>query len=259
MRDYKDYRSRKSVTKRSSGKRLSPRLFKTAAVLIFIAVLAVAVRYSYRWFLTTSYFSLREIVVTGEKRAKREEIINLSGARTGGNILAMDLKRVAERIESQPWIESASVRRVLPGGLSIEVKEREPFAILKAGRVFYLDRGGKPFKELDSADDAGYPVITGFSKEEIESDEMARDAVMNCFEFIETEAGSWPKELVISEIVVNRGQGITVLSDNAEIKIGFGEYKIKVGRLKRVLDDLKAKDRTARYIDLTYTGQVVIR
>ena len=125
--------------------------------------------------------------------------------------------------------------------------------------AFYLDRGGKPFKELDNGDDAGYPVITGFSKEEIESDEMAREAVMKSFEFIEAEAGSWPQELAISEIVVNRSQGITVLSGDVEIKMGFGEYKIKVGRLKRVLDDLKVKERTARYVDLTYTGQAVVR
>ena len=75
-------------------------------------------------------------MVTGEKRVKREEIISLSGVGPGGNILTMDLRRLAERIESQPWIETANVRRVLPRGLSIEVKEREPFAILKTDTLF---------------------------------------------------------------------------------------------------------------------------
>lgn len=259
MRDYKDYRPGRNAAKKPSGKRLVPRVFKAVLILLTIAALVVAVRYSYEWFLTTSYFTLKEIVITGEKRAKREEIINLSGAAIGGNIFAMDLKRMVERIESQPWIETASIRRVLPGGLSIEIKEREPFAILKTGRLFYLDRGGKPFKALDEGDAAGYPVITGLSKEEIERDEPARDALMKCFEFIETEAGGWPKELAISEIMLSSSHGITVLSDNVAVKIGFGEYKVKTERLKRVLDDLTAKGKTAEYIDLTYTGQVVVR
>lgn len=259
MRDYKEYKPRRKVTKKYSGKRLLPRLFKVAAALIVVAALLLAVRYSYGWFLTTSYFTLKEIVITGEKRAMREEIISLSRAAIGGNILAMDLKRMAEKIESQPWIESANIRRVLPRGLSIEVKEREPFAILKTDRLFYIDRGGKPFKALDEGDDAGYPLITGFSKEEIERDELARDALMKTFEFIETEAGRWPKELAISEIMASSSQGITVLSDNVAVKIGFGEYKVKTERLKRVLDDLAAKGKTAEYIDLTYTGQVVVR
>lgn len=259
MRDYKDYKPRRKVTKKSSGKRLAPRVFKAIVILLAILALAVAARYSYRVFLTTSYFNLKEIVVTGEKRVKREEIINLSGARIGANILAMDLKRLAERVESQPWIEMANVRRVLPRGLSIEVKEREPFAILKTDTLFYMDRGGKPFKELDNDDVAGYPLITGLSKIEIERDELARDAVMKTFEFIETEAGGWPRDLAISEIVVSRSQGITVLSDNVAVKIGFGEYKVKIERLKRVLADLTAKGKTVEYVDLTYTGQVVVR
>lgn len=259
MRDYKDYKPRRNVTKKSTRKRLAPRVLKAVVILLTILALAVAARYSYRVLQTTSYFNLKEIVVTGEKRVKREEIINLSGIRSGGNILVMDLKRLAERIESQPWIEMANVRRVLPRGLSIEVKEREPFAILKTDTLFYMDRGGKPFKELDKDDTAGYPLITGLSKVEIERDELARDAVMKTFEFIETEAGYWPQDLAISEIIVSRSQGITVLSDNVAVKIGFGDYKVKIERLKRVLDDLTAKGKTAEYIDLTYTGQVVVR
>ena len=82
---------------------------------------------------------------------------------------------------------------------------------------------------------------------------------MKTFEFIETEAGGWPRDLAISEIIVSRNQGITVLSDNLAVKIGFGEYKVKTDRLKRVLDDLTAKGKTAEYIDLTYTGQAVVR
>lgn len=259
MRDYKEFRPRRKASKKSSGKRFAPRLFKAALVLIGILALAFAVRYSYRRLLTTSYFTLKEIVITGEKRVKREEIISLSGARIDGNVLAMDLKGMAEKIESQPWIEKATVRRVLPRGFSIEVREREPFAILKTGKLFYLDRGGRPFKELDAGDSANYPVVTGLSKEEVESTDLARDAVMKSFEFIETEAGDWPVELPISEINLSVSQGITAISDNIEVKIGFGEYKAKVGRLKRVLSDLKAKGRTVRYIDLTYTGQVVVR
>jgi len=253
MRDYKDHKPGRRVHKKHSGKRLIPRLIKAAAVLAAMAAILIFLRYSYRELLKTDYFGLKEIVVAGEKRVRKEEIVGLAGLRMGENILAMDLKRITERIEGQPWIERATVRRVLPGGVSIEVKEREPFAILKT------DRGGTPFKELDKRDATNYPVITGFGKEEVENDELARDALMKTFDFIETEAREWPEELAISEINVNKNQGITIFSDSIKVKVGFGEYKIKIGRLKRVLDDLKAKGKTAGDIDLTYTGQVVVK
>ncbi len=259
MRDYKDYRPRGKTSKKPSGKKLAPRLFKAGLVLTLILALGIAAGYSYKRILTAKYFALKEIVVTGEKRVKREEIITLSGARVGENILAMGLNEMALGIESQPWVERATVRRVLPRGLSIAVNEREPFAILKTDTLFYLDRGGMPFKELDSSDDPRYPLLTGMSKEDVENDELARDAVMNTLDFIETEVSGWPDELPISEIKVNRNQGMSILSNNLEVKIGFGEYKVKIERLRRVLEDLKGKGKKAGYIDLTYTGQVVVR
>lgn len=259
MRDYKDYKPAKATRKKTSGKKLATRLFKAGLILTIVLSMAIAGRYSYKSLLTASYFDLKEIVVTGEKRVKREEIITLSGARAGENILAMDLNKMARGIESQPWVERATVRRVLPRGLSIGINEREPFAILKTDTLFYLDRGGTPFKELDSSDDAGYPLLTGMSKEDVENDELARDAVMKTLEFIETEMSGWPDELPISEIKVNRNQVMSIFSNDVEVKIGFGEYKVKIERLRRVLEDLNGKGKKARYIDLTYTGQVVVR
>lgn len=259
MRDYKDYKPKGRTSKKPSGKKLTSMLLKAGLALTIILALAIAAGYSYKRLLTASYFALKEIVVTGEKRVKREEIITLSGARIGENILAMKLNKMAREIESQPWVERATVRRVLPRGLSIAINEREPFAILKTDILFYLDRGGTPFKELDSSDDTGYPLLTGMSKEEVESDELARDSLMKTLDFIETEVSGWPAELSVSEIRVNRNQGMSIFSNDVEVKIGFGEYKNKIERLRRVLEDLKGKGKKAGYIDLTYTGQVVVR
>lgn len=259
MRDYKDYKPQKKTSRKSSGKRLGPRVFKAILILIVALAVALGARYSYRWLLTADYFNLQEVMVTGEKRVEKEAIKKLSGVRIGQNILSIDLKKMAEMIESQPWVLRANIRRVLPRGLSIEVKEREPVAILKTDKLYYLDRGGKPITELDNGDISAYPVITGFSKAEMEGDELARDAVIKAFEFIEADGDNLSSILPISELIVHRSHGITVLSGNVAVKIGFGEYKVKTERLKRVLDDLAAKEKTAEYIDLTYTGQVVVR
>lgn len=259
MKDFKEFKPRGKAAKGKRLKKALPRLAKIAAVLTGVVAIVLLLRFSHRAILTSTYFGLKEIAVTGEKRVKKDEITALSGVRIGENILAMDLKRISKRIEGQPWIDRASVRRVLPRGLSIDIKEREPFAILKEDTLYYVDRGGTPFKELDEGDERSYPLLSGLKKEEIESEEPARDALMKTLDFIETEAGEWPADMPISEFNVSRNHGITVFSDSTEIRIGFGEYRVKIKRLKRVMDDLKAKGKTAGYIDLTYTGQVVVR
>lgn len=265
MKDYKDSRPRGTVVKKSTLKRNSnlrkalPRVAKIAAVIAGVVAIVLLFRFSHRAILTSTYFGLKEIVVTGEKRVKKDEIKALSGVRIGENILAMDLKGISKRIEGQPWIERANVRRILPTGLSLDVKEREPFAILKADTFYYVDRGGTPFKELDEGDERSFPLITGLKKEDIEGDESVRDLLMKTLDFIETESGEWPADISVSEFNVNRSHGITVFSEGTEIRIGFGEYKVKLKRLKRAMEDLKARGKTAVYIDLTYTGQVVVR
>lgn len=259
MRDYKSSRPRGRAVKKDSFKKALPGLVKAAIFLAAIVMAVLAGRYTHRAILASSYFGLKEIVVAGEKRVKRDEIIALSGVRAGDNILALELKRIVDRIEGQPWIEKASVRRILPRGISIEVKEREPVAILKADRLFYLDRGGTPFKELDDKDERNYPLITGLKREELDSMEPVRDALMKTLEFIETEAGDWPADMPVSEFNTSPNHGITVFTGGIEIRVGFGDYKTKLEKMKRVMKDLKAKGSTAGYIDLTYTGQAVVR
>lgn len=260
MRDYKDYKVRKRGGKKDTAKRLIPKFLKIGAFLVGIAAIVFSLKYSYGELLRSSYFGLKDIVVTGEKRAKKDEIITLSGVRAGVNILALDLKEIGQKIESHPWVGKATVRRVLPRGLVIDVKEREPFAMLSVEKeLFYLDRNGNPFKRLEEADEANYTVITGFRKDEVESDELVKDALMKTFDFMDTELSGWPKDLPVTMININKNQGITVLSGGIEVKVGFGDYKVKIGRLRRVLEDLRGKGKAGGYIDLTYTGQVVVR
>ena len=46
-----------------------------------------------------------------------------------GNFFTADLKRVKEAVETLPWVASATVRRVFPDRLIVEVERRKALAL----------------------------------------------------------------------------------------------------------------------------------
>lgn len=74
-------------------------------------------------------FRIREVTVSGRSRTSFEEIAAALASGHGAPILAVDLERVKDRLESLPSVRVAAVERRLPGTLHLAIVEREPVAI----------------------------------------------------------------------------------------------------------------------------------
>ncbi|HJM43999.1 MAG TPA: FtsQ-type POTRA domain-containing protein, partial [Nitrospinota bacterium] len=84
----------------------------------------------YRWSLASPYFQMREVKVSGTAHLSQSVVRARLGLRRTDNFLAADLEILRRRIESHPWVRSASLSRDLPGTLRVEVVERKPWAVL---------------------------------------------------------------------------------------------------------------------------------
>ena len=73
-------------------------------------------------------FGLREIAVTGNRRASAEAIARAADLRYGTSLLAIRRGSVSSNVASLPWIRDVTVRRDLPHRLTIQVREREAVA-----------------------------------------------------------------------------------------------------------------------------------
>ncbi|MEC8322934.1 MAG: FtsQ-type POTRA domain-containing protein, partial [Pseudomonadota bacterium] len=79
--------------------------------------------------LEKSGFGLRDVTVEGRYNTKRAELRRVIQARIGESILKIDLDATRVRIENLPWVKSATVTRVLPDLLHIQIEERKAFAL----------------------------------------------------------------------------------------------------------------------------------
>ncbi len=90
------------------------------AAVVFLAALLLA------WFLLI----VDEIGVAGCERFTPEQIVESSGLKTGRHIWLVNLAEAEERVEANPYIENADIKRIYPDKLLISVGERVEAAVI---------------------------------------------------------------------------------------------------------------------------------
>ncbi len=231
------------------------------AVVATAAFLCFSMIYGYSFALCSDYFKLEETIVKGASRLTEEEVKQLAGVDRDTNILAADLDSIVAGIKKNPWVREVGLRRVLPDRLIIEIVEREPLALIRHDRSFYLlDQDGTIFKNLEWDDPVDLPVMTGFSDGESLDEDLMRGA-MELIENLELRK-SYPEMRNISEIRGDHLRGYSLCTiDHRLYILGFGDYERKFGRLRSILFDLTMKNahQSPLVVDLADPDGVVVR
>ena len=89
-------------------------------------------------FSNTLGFHLDDIIIRGRHHTSKSDIINVLNLNRENNILQLDLSELKEKIETLPWISSASLRRnYFPNVLQIDVQEKTVKSIWQFENNFY--------------------------------------------------------------------------------------------------------------------------
>ncbi len=106
--------------------------------------------------------AVAEVYIEGRRRAPLEELRAVLSVARGDPMLAIDLAEAKARLESNPWIASASVERRFPDALYIRVVERRPMALWQhRGEVGVVDSEGRVLTRRGPGDFAALPLIVG--------------------------------------------------------------------------------------------------
>jgi cell division protein FtsQ len=92
----------------------------------------------------TAGLGLQQVAVSGHRFTPDSDIFDALGLDAARTLLSFDSRAAKERIERLPWVERASIERIIPDRLEVQVVERAPFAVWQAeGRTFLIDRSGR--------------------------------------------------------------------------------------------------------------------
>ena len=228
-----------------------------------VAIVCLIIFAIYRALDSATFFRLKTIEVSSSKRLSREDILAISGVEPGRDLARLNLKRMGEQLAQNPWVETVHIRRYFPDGLSIAITEREPVAVVNMGFIYYLDNKGNVFKVLNQGDRLDYPVITGFSEEELNKDPVAtKDALKATCELLAILREKGALILAdVSEIHYDKGYGFTMFTASGAlpVNIGPGDFVAKVERFARIYHELMAQRPTLQYIDLDYIDKIIVK
>ena len=207
------------------------------------------------------YFGVSEIVVTPTRHVRAGSLLESVDLRPGVSLWRIDPERLAARLEEQPWIRRAAVRREFPRRLIVDLVERRPAAILYLDQLYYVDSTGLAFVRVGERDPIDLPFVTGVEAA-IVADErpFARHAIRQALRLLQLmQAAGLPFR--VSEVHIEREQGITVfpIEPRAALTFGWSGFGTKLTRLTRVLRDFRGRESQIREIDLTMGAAAVVR
>lgn len=204
------------------------------------------------------------LVVRGQVRLSTGEVLALVEGLRGQNILAVDLEAWQEKLLSSPWVESATIRRVLPSTVEIVVYERRPMGIGRLGTAMYLiDSKGVIIDEYGPAyADIDLPVIDGIGAPPHDGGSMV-DVARAEFATRVIDALSTRPELArrVSQIDVSDLHDAVLILDGdpALLRLGDSEF---VARLQQYIDLAPALHERLEgidYVDLRFDERLYVR
>ncbi|MBZ0220778.1 MAG: FtsQ-type POTRA domain-containing protein [Candidatus Methylomirabilis sp.] len=237
---------------------------KTLRVLAFalpLPLLAFGSWWAHGKLMTSGYFSISGISVTGAERVTEEEVIGLSGLKEGQNLFSFSKDQVISSLKANAWIESASIDRKLPDKVVIEITERRPAVFVKTDGLYLMDARGIIFKRY-SAEDEGLdlPVVTGFLPERLgEKEDEIEGSLLELISLLNNRSGF--NITGVSEISVDPAHGLSIftLDEGVRLDVGLDGFEEKLLSFERILGTRDGVLRGIEAFDLNNHREVVVR
>jgi len=107
-------------------------------------------------------FRIEQASVAGGHQFSHDEVLALAGVTKNTSLLFLDVDAARARLKASPWIAEATVRKLYPGRLIIDIEERAPYALWqKDGRLSLIAADGTVLGPLDDKRFATLPLVVG--------------------------------------------------------------------------------------------------
>jgi cell division protein FtsQ len=207
-----------------------------------------------------------QIEVTGNHIVAREEILKLFIQDRNRSVLRVPLDARRAEIQQLPWVEEASVQRILPNRLRVFITERTPVAFFRNGSELTLIDGQGVLLDRPAGEDFHFPIITGLSeavpREEREKRVATYLEFMKDVDLVRPGSSERVSELDLGNprnlLAVLTGLGSGDEAHAVVVHFGQSDFTGKYRMLVENFAQWQASVGQVRSIDLQYSRQVVV-
>ncbi len=213
--------------------------------------------------------SSRNVEIAGNNHLSRAQLLSVFGGDVDRNILTVPLDQRRAQLESLPWVEHATVMRLLPNHIRVAITERTPVAFVRQNsEIGLVDANGVLLDlspDVPSDKSYSFPVVTGISS----TDPMdTRAARMRLFQRFTAELDANAKSPAdkisnkLSEVDLTDPEDVKALipDNGTDILVHFGDedFLKRYQRYLQNLPDWKTRFPKLASVDMRYDREVVL-
>jgi len=256
---------RRAGLPKKAARQLRMALMIGAACSVFAGAAVAAYGYgihSWRFRIESS----DNVELSGVHNASRAHVMQLAGADIGRNVFFVPLAERKRQLEQIPWVESATVMRLLPNRLAVDIHERTPVAFVQIGsKISLIDANGVVMGlPANRQTKYSFPVIHGIAETEPLS---SRAAAMKIYNRMASELDSGGDDgprytRQLSEVDLSDPEDVKVMANEGGgtllIHLGAQDflerYKLYLGHI----GEWRQQFPNLQSVDLRYEGQIIV-
>lgn len=205
------------------------------------------------------------IQAAGLTEVTRADVLPVFGEDIGRNIFFVPLSQRRKQLEKIPWVETATVMRLLPDRIRISVVERTPVAFVRHGQQIGLVDSNGVLLSMSAGSMTkhhySFPVVTGIDGGDPLPSRKARMAVYGRL-VADLDSNGQRLSEQISEIDLTDPEDARVLMPEAgaDILVHFGDdqFLARYQRYKAHIAEWRQQYPKLASVDLRYEQQVVL-
>jgi cell division protein FtsQ len=267
---------RRVPVRRSSIPKKAASQLKIAGVIAAVVVACGALSaWAYSYGIHSWRFRIDSsdaVEIAGVRNASRAHVMEVAGADIGRNIFFVPLDERKKQLEQIPWVEEATVMRLLPNRESVTIRERTPVAFAQIGsRISLIDANGVVMgMPADRKIKYSFPVIRGIADTEPLSSRAAAMKIYNRLvgelsatdtdENAATSSPNYVKQL--SEIDLSDPENVKVTANDPGgtmvVHLGAQDFLPRYKLYVTHIAEWRQQFQNVQSVDLRYEGQVIV-
>ncbi len=194
-------------------------------------------------------FKIRAVTIAGQSELTEPEILAVAGVGPRNSLPFLDVGKVRERLKKLPLVKEASVTKLYPNRLLIEIEERQAAALWqKDGVVNIVAADGMPIDPVRDQRFVDLPLVVG------------DDANARLGEYLALlQAASDLRERIHAGVFVSGRRWNLKTTDGVDILLPEIDPAAAVLRLVRLQRESRILDKAVLSIDLRQPDRLVAR
>ena len=244
---------------RRRGLRLSRGTLIRAAVAVLVAVFGVYE--SVAFVFTTGALKVARIMVDGNERMSRGEVLSRLEGLEGTHMLTVDLESWREKLRGAPWVADATLRRVFPRTIMVVIAEREPMGIGRLNdRLMLVDPEGTIIDEFGpNYATLDLPIIDGLAAGgptlvDGERAILAGRVIAGLQQ--QPNLARMVSQIDVSDV---RDAAVLLKNDTAVLKVGHEKFAERLQSYLELAPTLRERVDGIDYVDLRFDKRVYVR